>query len=349
MQEMSNKRKDKEWKILGGSIEEFLINWNKITFQLGGLSEFRAEKLSSLYLGELKITLNALGIDLQEFFINLSRGGSISTVKVADATSKSKIEDFYRHNLWGISIPYTLPIVLDMEPNFKGKTILDIGCGFGRLSLLCALKGAKQVVAIDLSDPLIQSLERTISLLKLSNIETHRMDAENLEFKSNTFDIVYCCEVIEHLPSPKKALSAIKSVLKPDGVLLLSTPNGLNIAGFKQAFFKLFHYNWISPYGAGQPELHMYNPITLRNLLSNCGFRITSFRGSEYLDNLALLYPGNLAIGITQFLPLIVPFFQKIKSGIVGLGKSRFLKYFGLELFIRAIPDNKQQDNSLFK
>lgn len=327
-----------EFKILGETLEEFMVRWNAITFQLGGLNEKSARKLARIYVNELKMSLKSHGIDLQDFFLNLSRGGSISTVKVAEATTPSKIKKFYRHNLWGTSIPYTVPIAVEMSPSIEGKNILDVGCGFGRLALLCALRKASRVVAVDLSHPLIQTLERTVHLLNLRNVETHVKDVENLDFEPNQFDIIYCCEVIEHLPDPKKALRILNFVLKPNGSLILSTPNSLNTVGFKQKLLKIFGYNWISPYGAGQPELHAFTPMSIRSLLASCGFEIKALRGAELLDNLAILYPGNYATGLLQFLPLLFPSIQKIKNGLVRLGKTRLFRKFGLELFIRAIP-----------
>lgn len=327
-----------EWKILGETVEEFMVRWNAVTFQLGGLSEAFAKRLALIYIKELETSLESYGLDLTSFFVNLSRGGSISTVKVTDTTTSSKIKEFYRHNLWGTSIPYAIPIALDMSPPLEGKTVLDIGCGFGRLSLLCALKRASRVVAIDLSEPLIQSLERTARILHLSNIETYIMDAENLNLESNQFDIIYCCEVIEHLPNPIKTLHSMHSLLKPTGSLILSTPNGLNMVGFKHSFLKLLHYDWTSPYGIGQPELRMFTPMTLRSLLSTCDFEIKTLRGAEFLDNLAIFYPGGFATGLLQFLPLLFPSIKRIKSELTRFERNRFAKNFGLEMFIRAFP-----------
>ena len=327
-----------EWKILGETVEEFMVRWNAVTFQLGGLNESFAKRLALIYIKELKTSLESYGLTLTIFFVNLSRGGSISTVKVIDTTTSSKIKEFYRHNLWGTSIPYTVPIALDMSPPLEGKTVLDVGCGFGRLSLLCALKKASRVIAIDLSEPLIQTLERTARFLHLSNIETYKMDAENLNLEPNQFDIIYCTEVIEHLPNPISVLQSMHSLLKPTGSLIMSTPNGLNIVGFKHSLLKLLHYDWTSPYGVGQPELRMFTPMALRSLLSTCGFELKTLRGAELLDNLAILYPGSLATGLLQFLPLLFPVIQRIKSELTRLEKTRFFKNFGLEMFIHACP-----------
>ncbi len=326
--------KKSEFRILGKTIEEFLIQWNVVTFQLGRLNKTSSKKLSKNYIKALKKTLEPFHIDLETFFINLSRMGSISLMKMEDATTPEKIKQFYSQNLWGTSIPYTLPIALEMAPDLEGKTVLDIGCGFGRLALLCALHKASRVVAVDLSTPLIKTFESIISLLKIDNIETHIMDVENLKLEPNQFDVIFCCEVIEHLLNPAKLLKTIYSLLKPDGIVVLSTPNGLNLCGFKQAIYNFFHKNWVSPYGLGQPELHLFTPLSLRNLLSKANLSTQEIRGAELLDNLGVLFPSYFAMGIISFLTIFIPFFQKIKRGLIRLAKTRWFKYFGLEIFI---------------
>ena len=44
-----------EFKILGETLEEFMVRWNAVTFQLGGLNENPAKKLARIYVNELKI------------------------------------------------------------------------------------------------------------------------------------------------------------------------------------------------------------------------------------------------------------------------------------------------------
>ena len=86
-------------RVLGKTVEEFNIHWNMATFRLGGLSERASRKIAQIYVKELASSLQSNGTTLQDFFINLTRGGSLSTMAVAEATTYDKIKDFYRHNL----------------------------------------------------------------------------------------------------------------------------------------------------------------------------------------------------------------------------------------------------------
>ncbi len=54
-------------------------------------------------------------------------------------------------------------------------------------------------------------------------------DAERLGYKDDSFDIVVCTEVLEHLPNPNETLKEIHRVLKLGGVAIITTPNRENI------------------------------------------------------------------------------------------------------------------------
>ena len=104
-----------------------------------------------------------------------------------------------------------------------GKSVLDIGCGFGHGAWLLASNGAKQVVTVDLDK--IKTLRVQGICSNLKNFNTLVMDAQRLGFKDHSFQVITCFEVIEHIPKPEVVLSEIRRLLKTDGVLLLTTPN----------------------------------------------------------------------------------------------------------------------------
>lgn len=91
-----------------------------------------------------------------------------------------------------------------------GGKALDLGCRDGYWSEKLKEQGY-DVVAVDIEPHYANAL---------------RVDAnERLPFNDDEFDLVWCAEVIEHLTDPEFTIRECKRVLKPGGVLLLTTPN----------------------------------------------------------------------------------------------------------------------------
>ena len=90
------------------------------------------------------------------------------------------------------------------------KKALDVGCREGFQSEWLEKKGY-DVTSIDVE----KKFEKCII-----------MDAnKELIFKDNSFDLIWCSEVIEHLDNPIKAIEEFKRLLKPEGKFIITTPN----------------------------------------------------------------------------------------------------------------------------
>jgi len=105
-----------------------------------------------------------------------------------------------------------------------GKRIVDVGCGGGILAESMAAKGA-QVTGIDLA-------EKPLKVAKLHQLESgvqvdyRLMAAEALAQEApETFDVVTCMEMLEHVPDPVSILAACRQMVKPGGWVFLSTLN----------------------------------------------------------------------------------------------------------------------------
>lgn len=114
------------------------------------------------------------------------------------------------------------------------KEILDVGCGFGLISLHLASFGAKMVCAVDANAEKHQVLTGIIGRLDspLDNIEAKPGDATCLDYDSDRFDAVVANEVISHLRDLDASLDEMRRVLRPGGVLYISDGNNsLDILG----------------------------------------------------------------------------------------------------------------------
>lgn len=98
---------------------------------------------------------------------------------------------------------------------------IDVGCGAGYAMKKAVETRNCEVKGIDPS-PGEHGVGRYAKNKELLNIQ--KGDAENIPFDNNTFDVVYCSHVLEHVSDMQKALSEMYRVLKSTGVLIIGIP-----------------------------------------------------------------------------------------------------------------------------
>ena len=107
--------------------------------------------------------------------------------------------------------------------------ILDIGCGYGALALTMSEGADLDVVAMDILEERVSSVQgkiRTRDRKAGSGIRLLRANAEKgLPFRPDSFDGAVATEVLEHLDDPGRMLQEAHRVLRPGGRLFLTTPN----------------------------------------------------------------------------------------------------------------------------
>lgn len=119
--------------------------------------------------------------------------------------------------------PFRLAYI-DQIADINGKTVLDVGCGGGILSESMAASGA-QVTGIDLgAEPLkvadLHLLESGLS------VNYQQIPVEELaEKQPQSFDVVTCMEMLEHVPDPSSIIQACADLVKPGGYVFFSTLN----------------------------------------------------------------------------------------------------------------------------
>jgi len=132
-------------------------------------------------------------------------------------SQKVKEKSLYRYEVERLLAPYRF-----LLPLVSGKKALDLGCGQGRGANLLA-DYAKEVVAVDISNEIISRNKKRYA--DKDNLIFREMNAEKLKLENDSFDIVISFEVIEHVDNPDIFLEEIKRVLKPFGLVFLTTPN----------------------------------------------------------------------------------------------------------------------------
>lgn len=115
-----------------------------------------------------------------------------------------------------------LPVVI---PGIKGDTILDVGSGFGSLTMEIAKNNPESMVyGIDLHDSLTGQAQMNAKVLGVSNVDFRTGSAYALPFGDSSVDAVTCFFMLHHLEDIKFALFEIKRVLQKGGSLTAVEP-----------------------------------------------------------------------------------------------------------------------------
>ena len=120
--------------------------------------------------------------------------------------------------------PLRLEWIEQMGGGVAGKRIADVGCGGGILSESLAARGAS-VTGIDLGEKAL-GVARLHQLESGSNVDYRLVSAEAFAAEAPAaFDLVTCMELLEHVPDPASIVTACASLLKPGGLVVVSTIN----------------------------------------------------------------------------------------------------------------------------
>ncbi|HVO89722.1 MAG TPA: bifunctional 2-polyprenyl-6-hydroxyphenol methylase/3-demethylubiquinol 3-O-methyltransferase UbiG [Casimicrobiaceae bacterium] len=120
--------------------------------------------------------------------------------------------------------PLRLDWIDRVVEGLAGKRVIEVGCGGGILAESMAARGA-EVLGIDLSSKAL-GVARLHKLESGAKVEYRLIGAEALAQETpGAFDVVTCCELLEHVPDPASLVTACATLVRPGGRVVFATIN----------------------------------------------------------------------------------------------------------------------------
>lgn len=168
---------------------------------------------------------------------------------------------------------------LDQQNPLKNTRVLDVGCGGGILSEAMFFKGA-DVTGIDLG-------EKALGVAKLHQLESGaKVDYQCIavealaEQQPESFDIVTCMEMLEHVPAPESVVNACARLVKPGGSVFFSTLNR-NLKSYLFAVVGAEYVLNLLPKGT-HDYAKFIKPTELSGWARASGLNVSSLKGMSY-------------------------------------------------------------------
>jgi 2-polyprenyl-3-methyl-5-hydroxy-6-metoxy-1,4-benzoquinol methylase len=168
--------------------------------------------------------------------------------------------------------------VLDLEARLgRVGRLLDIGCAMGHFQLAAEQRGW-QTVGVELSEPQVRYARNVLHL----DVRAQRF--EEAGFEPQSFDVVTLWSVIEHVPLPCEFLAQARTLLRPDGLLVLQTPNqGSLITRLADAGYRLSGGRFLlGVYSLD--HIFRFDTRSLRFALQRSGFGTVEMKQHDNLD-----------------------------------------------------------------
>jgi 2-polyprenyl-6-hydroxyphenyl methylase / 3-demethylubiquinone-9 3-methyltransferase len=164
--------------------------------------------------------------------------------------------------------------------SLSGQLILDVGCGGGILADSMARTGA-HVTGIDLAAKALRIAQLHAIESQTPNLRYQEVSVETLAAQQpESFDIVTCMEMLEHVPDPSSVVHACATLVKPGGWVFFSTLNR-NVKSFLFAVVGAEYVLNMLPRGTHE-YAKMLRPSELATFCRSAGLDLRDTRGMEY-------------------------------------------------------------------
>lgn len=162
----------------------------------------------------------------------------------------------------------------------SSHNVVDIGCGDG-YGIFYLSKYCTKAVGIDVDSRTIQIAKNKY---QAANLSYQSVDKDQWQL-SDKFDLVTCFEVFEHVPEPEVILRKIQQILRPGGILIISTPN-----------IEVFGENLEISFHEKEYSLDEFKELIEKHFIINCVYgqrykKTLVKKWNFFISNLAMRHP----------------------------------------------------------
>lgn len=173
--------------------------------------------------------------------------------------------------------PVRFAYIAERAPLAQARA-LDVGCGGGLLCEAMARAGA-EVTGIDLAETMIEVARLHAADAGL-RIRYQVAEAESLRNEGQTFDVVTCMEMLEHVPEPSRVLATLARLVRPGGDIVVSTLNR-GLRSFLGAIVAAEYVLRLLPRGTHEYE-RFIRPSELAGWGRAADLQLVDVRGIDY-------------------------------------------------------------------
>jgi 2-polyprenyl-3-methyl-5-hydroxy-6-metoxy-1,4-benzoquinol methylase len=168
--------------------------------------------------------------------------------------------------------------------NLHNLDILDIGPGAGLWAAYLSKTGsACRISLLDIKKKLLETAFKTIAIYGSGPpANVYQGFADSFQLPANSFDLVFAKDVIEHIADDRKFVQNIYNMLKPGGILLLTTQNNFSLNYLLEGTYHKRIKRELNYCGWDKTHLRFYNIWKLRKLLAANGLEPFYYMGSYH-------------------------------------------------------------------
>lgn len=231
-------------------------------------------KQASFAIQEIE-TIKALTFELKPW-----RKGPFYFRFLSDSSANNtQAREFYIDSEWQSNkkMGLILQALNKIKYSLQDKVVLDVGCNNGYYMFDLALRGVKHIIGIDPIAIFFLQFYFIYKLARIPNCSFRLLGIQDISKLCAKYDLILCLGVLYHRKEPLQTLRQLKSVLQPNGIVLLET---LIIQSDMPTCLCPY-----PTYAKMSNVFYIFSPQSLQNLALHAGFKTCELISYSYTDN----------------------------------------------------------------